>query len=157
MSSMHDPIETSLQVKVFDFALSELIQQNRESFDPLWSIDSWVKFLIWLALNCGLSGERESLELFADALGQQTVRMRRIFFERVLLDQKLKIMADPAESQILVMHLDGQDPLNSKNVLKALHQVGLTDRADSDPLHWQMLDAAIAIPWKPLDLVDECQ
>ncbi len=34
----------------------ELIYSKRDSFKPLWSVDSWVKFLIWAALNCGLSG-----------------------------------------------------------------------------------------------------
>ena len=52
--------ETSLQARVFDFAIAELVFQHRTGFDPLWTVDSWVKFLIWLALNCGLSGERET-------------------------------------------------------------------------------------------------
>ena len=80
---MQNANETRLQAKVFDFALAELVLEHRTSFDPLWTVDSWVKFLIWMALNCGLSGEKDSLEFFANALGAPlSSRMRRIFFER---------------------------------------------------------------------------
>ena len=58
-----------IQSKVFEFAYSELVRSHRDSFQPLWTVDSWVKVLIWLALNCGLSGDRESLEIFSQALG----------------------------------------------------------------------------------------
>ncbi len=58
---------SKIQAKVFDFALTDMILSKRDSFEPLWTVDSWAKFLIWMALNCGLSGERESLEYFADA------------------------------------------------------------------------------------------
>jgi len=69
---------TSIQAKAFEFALMELIYSKRDSFQPLWSVDSWVKFLIWLSLNCGLSGDKESLELFAQAMGSPlTSRMRK--------------------------------------------------------------------------------
>ena len=51
---------TSIQAKAFEFALIELIYSKRDSFQPLWSVDSWVKFLIWLSLNCGLPGDKES-------------------------------------------------------------------------------------------------
>ena len=64
---MENAIKTSLQAKVFDFAIAELVLLHRERFKPLWTVESWVKFLIWMALNCGLSGEKESLELFAKA------------------------------------------------------------------------------------------
>ena len=52
----------NLQATLFDFAIGELVRQHRESFQPLWSADSWAKLLIWLALNCGCSGEREDHE-----------------------------------------------------------------------------------------------
>ena len=87
---------TSIQAKAFEFALMELIHSKRDSFQPLWSVDSWVKFLIWFSLNCGLSGDKESLELFAQAMGSPlTSRMRKIFFERALEDLSLHVMADP--------------------------------------------------------------
>ena len=57
---------TSIQAKAFEFALLELIYSKRDSFQPLWSVDSWAKFLIWLSLNCGLSGEKESLEMLIE-------------------------------------------------------------------------------------------
>ena len=76
---------TSIQAKAFEFALLELIYSKRDSFQPLWSVDSWAKFLIWLSLNCGLSGDKESLELFAKSMGSPlTSRMRKIFFESAL-------------------------------------------------------------------------
>ena len=73
---------TSIQAKAFEFALLELIYSKRDCFQPLWSVDSWVKFLIWLSLNCGLSGDKENLELFAKAMGfPLTRRMRKIFLK----------------------------------------------------------------------------
>ena len=68
-TSPSPPEPVQLQATLLDFAVLELIRQNRQSFEPLWTVDSWAKLLIWLALNCGLSGERESLERFATALG----------------------------------------------------------------------------------------
>ncbi len=50
-----DPL--ALQATLVDFALAELVRQNRESFQPLWSSESWAKLLIWMALNCGCSGD----------------------------------------------------------------------------------------------------
>ena len=79
------PDPTALQATLVDFALAELVRANRSSFEPLWSAESWAKLLIWLALNCGCSGDREGLEAFAAALGPAlTGRMRRLFFEREL-------------------------------------------------------------------------
>ena len=61
MSAMDDSQAILFQGKLVDFALAELVRQHRDSFQPLWTVDSWAKLLIWMALNCGLSGERESL------------------------------------------------------------------------------------------------
>lgn len=70
--------------------------------------------MIWLALNCGCSGEREALEQFAAALGPMlTGRLRRQFFERELGDLELKLLADPAEAQVLVLPLGGAAALRS--------------------------------------------
>ena len=104
MSAMEQSQQTYIQAKVFDFALVELVRKHRESFEPLWTLESWVKFLIWLTLNCGLSGERESLHLFAESLGYRlTNRMRRIFFERTVENLSLQLMADPSDEKILIM------------------------------------------------------
>ena len=139
---------TSIQAKAFEFALLELIYSKRESFYPLWSIDSWVKFLIWLSLNCGLSGEQESLELFAKAMGSPlTRRMRKIFFERVLEDLSLHVMADPAESQVLIMPLSSDKKINNNEVVHALKMVSLSDRVSLESVAWERHDSIVSIPW----------
>ena len=140
---------TSIQAKVFEFALLELIYTKRDSFQPLWSVDSWVKFLIWLSLNCGLSGEKESLELFAKAMGSPlTSRMRKIFFERALEDLSLHVMADPAEMQVLIMPLEVDRKINDKDVVKALQTIGLSEKVSLSSAGWERHDTIVSIPWK---------
>jgi len=144
------PEPVRLQATLFDFASLELIRQNRDSFQPLWSIDSWVKLLIWLALNCGLSGDRESLEHFAEALGAPlTSRLRRVFFERELSDLELQVLADPADQQVLVLPQVSGDAslLAADRVAKALERIGLLDHV-ADQARWQQLDGVLAIPWR---------
>ena len=140
---------TSIQAKVFEFALLELIYTKRDSFQPLWSVDSWVKFLIWLSLNCGLSGEKESLELFAKAMGSPlTSRMRKIFFERNLEDLALHVMADPAEMQVLIMPLGVDRRINDKDVVQALQTIGLSEKVSLSSAGWERHDTIVSIPWK---------
>ena len=144
------PSEAQLQATLVDFALLELIRRNRDSFEPLWTADSWAKLLIWLALNCGLSGERDALEGFAAALGPRlTGRLRRVFFERDLTDLELQVLADPAEQQVLMLSLAPQDSsvLAEERLLVALERIGLLDRVTPDRERWQRLDAVVAIPW----------
>ena len=142
-----DPL--ALQATLVDFALAELVRQNRESFQPLWSSESWAKLLIWMALNCGCSGDEEGLKTFAEALGAvQTGRMRRVFFERELGDLELQLMADPAEQQVLVLPQGPADEvLGTGRIPRALERVGLTERLPADQERWQRLDALVAIPW----------
>ena len=140
---------TSIQAKVFEFALLELIYTKRDSFQPLWSVDSWVKFLIWLSLNCGLSGEKESLELFAKAMGSPlTSRMRKIFFERNLEDLSLHVMADPAEMKVLIMPLEVDRRINDKDVVQALQTIGLSEKVSLSSAGWERHDTIVSIPWK---------
>ena len=140
---------TSIQAKVFEFALLELIYTKRDSFQPLWSVDSWVKFLIWLSLNCGLSGEKESLELFAKAMGSPlTSRMRKIFFERALEDLSLHVIADPAEMQVLIMPLEVDRRIKDKDVVKALQTIGLSEKVSLSSAGWERHDTIVSIPWK---------
>ncbi len=140
---------TSIQAKVFEFALLELIYTKRDSFQPLWSVDSWVKFLIWLSLNCGLSGEKESLELFAKAMGSPlTSRMRKIFFERALEDLSLHVMADPSEMQVLIMPLEVDRRINDKDVFQALQTIGLSEKVSLSSAGWERHDTIVSIPWK---------
>jgi hypothetical protein len=138
-----------LQAGVFDFALGELARQHRESFAPLWTTESWAKLMIWLALNSGCSGDRETLEGFAAALGPVVCgRMRRLFFERELSELNLKLMADPAEAQVLVWPLEpGGDRLDLERVAAALEAVGLMERV-VEPEHWQLLENLVALPWR---------
>ncbi len=144
---------TALQAGLFDFAIGELVRQHRASFPPLWSTESWAKLLIWLALNSGADGSREGLEAFAAAIGSRTtVRMRRLFFERELEGINLKLMADPAEPQVLALPLEpsgGEAGLAAATLSEALEQVGLTAQVCGDPNSWQRHDALVAIPWAP--------
>ena len=140
------------QGTLVDFALGELIRQNRESFQPLWTVDSWAKLMIWLALNCGLSGDTESLEHFAVSLGERiTSRLRRTFFERELPDLELQVLADPAEQQVLLLSQDPGNPavLATDRLTRALERVSLTARVVKDQERWQQLEAVVAIPWEP--------
>ncbi len=140
---------TSIQAKAFEFALFELIYSKRDSFQPLWSVDSWVKFLIWLSLNCGLSGDKESLELFASAMGSPlTSRMRKIFFERALEDLSLHIMADPSEAQVLIMPMDGNERIPDNDVVQALRTIGLSEKVSLTSAVWERYDSIVSIPWK---------
>ena len=139
---------TSIQAKAFEFALLELIYSKRDSFQPLWSVDSWVKFLIWFSLNCGLSGDNESLELFAEAMGSPlTSRMRKIFFERALEDFSLHVMADPAEAQVLLMPIAVDKRINNKEVVQALNTIGLSDKVSLASSSWERHDSIVSIPW----------
>ena len=146
-STPMDP--TRIQATLFDFAIAELVRQHRDSFQPLWTSESWAKLLIWLALNCGCSGEREGLEAFATSLGPViTARMRRLFFERELDDLALQVMADPAEQQVLVLPMGPTvGAMDPTAVAQALERVGLVDRITADSSAWQQLDAVVAIPW----------
>ena len=104
MFGMSLPDSDQLQGTLVDFALIELIRQHRLSFQPLWSVDSWAKLMIWLALNCGLSSDKENFEHFAQSLGERiTTRLRRTFFERELADLELHVLADPADAQVLLL------------------------------------------------------
>ena len=138
----------SIQAKAFEFALLELIYSKRDSFQPLWSVDSWAKFLIWLSLNCGLSGEKESLEMFAEAMGSPlTRRMRKIFFERVLEDLTLHVIADPAEAQVLIMPIALDKMINDNDVVQALERIGLSDKVSLSSAAWERHDSIVSIPW----------
>ena len=149
MSAIDQSIKTSLQGKLFNLALIELVCNYRESFQPLWSQESWAKFLILLALKCDLSGERESLELFAESLGAKvTSQMRRIFFERRLEKIELRLIADPSDKKVLVMPLKTEAAMSQETVSEALQTVGLSNKTVSDPAQWSRHDALIAIPWK---------
>ena len=143
-----DPL--ALQATLVDFALAELVRQHRESFPPLWSQESWAKLLIWLALNCGCSGDEAGLKAFAEAIGPlQMGRLRRVFFERELVDLELQLMADPAEQQVLVLPQGPADAvLENDRIARALERVALSARVVAEPGRWQRLDALVVVPWQ---------
>jgi hypothetical protein len=143
-----DPL--ALQATLVDFALAELVRQHRESFPPLWSQESWAKLLIWLALNCGCSGDEAGLKAFAEAIGPlQMGRLRRVFFERELADLELQLMADPAEQQVLVLPQGPADAvLENDRIALALERVALSERVVTEPGRWQRLDAVVVVPWQ---------
>ena len=138
---------TGLQATLFDFAIAELVRQHRQSFQPLWTRDSWVKLLIWLSLNCGCRGDEEGMKQFVEALGPVlTSRMRRVFFERELDDLDLQVMGDPAEPQVLVVPMAPRVPLDLERATAAVARVGLQELVVADQDRWQQLDAVVAIP-----------
>ena len=146
---MEDSTKAFIQKKFFEFALVELIYQNRNSFQPLWTVESWVKLLIWLALNCGLAGDTQSLETFAEALGPALTRhMRKKFFERTLDILEIQVMADPAENRVLVMPIAPNCSLTDKKALEALKEVDLLNMVVQDCSHWETHEELIAIPWQ---------
>ena len=138
---------TGLQATLFDFAIGELVRQHRESFQPLWTVDSWVKLLIWLSLNCGCSGDETGMTRFVESLGPTvTTRMRRVFFERELEDLDLQVMADPAEQQVLVLPMGPGVPLDLERARAVIERVQLANQVVADRGRWQVLDAVVAIP-----------
>lgn len=138
---------TGLQATLFDFAITELVRQHRQSFQPLWTRDSWVKLLIWLSLNCGSRGDEEGMKQFVDALGPVvTSRMRRVFFERELDDLDLQVMGDPAEQHVLVLPMAPGVSLDLERATAAVQRVGLQELVVADQNRWQQLDAVVAIP-----------
>ena len=93
--------------------------------------------------------QQQELEAFALALGPVlTGRLRRLFFERELGDLDLKVMADPAEAQVLVMPLGPARQLPEAEVQAALVQAKLHEFVQAEPSSWQQLDALVAIPWR---------
>ena len=139
-----------LQATLVDFALTELVRQHRESFEPLWTQESWAKLLIWLALNCGCSGDEAGMRAFAEALGPRlSQRLRSVYFRRDLEDLDLQVMADPSEAQVLVIPCTGSaEPLPLDRIARALDRLGLAERVQQNQLGWRQLEAAIAIPWE---------
>ena len=149
MSFMEKNDKVIIQSKLFEFALFELVRNQRNSFQPLWSVDSWVKFLIWMALNCGFSGEKEDIGLFTDSLGSQiSIRMRRLFFERYLEEHCIHLMADPAESKVLLLPINPEESITLFQAEASLKEVGLIQKVLEERPFWEFHNGIISIPWK---------
>lgn len=147
------PCQDTLRANLVDFALAELVRQHRASFAPLWTIESWAKLLIWLALNSGCAGDTASLEAFAAALGpERSARLRQLFFSREFEASGLRLLADPAEGQVLVQGAlsAGADGSDQKSALvpvaAALDAVGLAAVVVADRQRWQRRDGGVVIP-----------
>jgi len=145
----HDTLRSNLA----DFALGELARQHRSSFAPLWTIESWAKLLIWLALNSGCPGDTPSLEAFAACLGpERSGRLRRLFFSREFEAGGLRLQADPAEGQVLLEGAlftagDGSES-DLEPVAAVLDAVGLTALVVPDRQRWQRRDGGVVIPFR---------
>ena len=148
------PCQDTLRANLEDFALAELVRQHRTSFAPPWTIESWAKLLIWLALNSGCAGDKASLEVFAAALGpERSGRLRRLFFSREFEARGLRLLADPAKGQVLVEGVlsavagsaqeSALDP-----VAAALDAVGLAALVVPDRQRWQRRDGGVEIPFR---------
>ena len=141
--------QSNIQAKLFDFALKELVIAHRDSFKPIWSIESWAKFMIWLALNCGVNGQKESLNKFGESLGAPlTSSMRRVFFERSLETYSLKIIADPSESDVFIFSISQSEKLLLERVSDALEELELNSKVILERSSWNIQEGMIIIPWK---------
>jgi hypothetical protein len=142
------PPPATLRRNLEDFALAELVRQHRGSFAPLWTIESWAKLLIWLALNSGCSGDTASLEAFAAALGpERSARLRQLFFSRDGEAVGLDLQADPAEAVALLRVPPGGRLPDPEGIAALLEQVGLAPRLVLDPGRWQERGGGLVIPF----------
>ena len=149
------PCHETLRSNLTDFALGELVRQHRCSFAPLWTIESWAKLLIWLALNSGCAGDTASLESFAACLGpERSSRLRCLFFSREFEASGLRLLADPAEGQVLVEGALAAAPDASledsglEPVAAALDAVALAALVVPNRQRWQRRDGVVVIPFR---------
>lgn len=140
-----------LRARLVDLALDDLVRTRRTAFSPLWTVESWAKFQIWLALRCGSGPDREALEAFAAALGDPlSARMRQLFFSREEIDAGLRLLADPAQAEVLLLAIDAADTAPDPDRAAACFaRQGLSARVDPDPAHWQVHQGVLAVPWAP--------
>ena len=142
------PPPATLRRNLEDFALAELVRQHRASFAPLWTIESWAKLLIWLALNSGCSGDTASLEAFAAALGpERSARLRQLFFSREGEAGGLDLQADPAEAVALLRVPPGGRLPDPEGIAALLEQVALAPRLVLDRGRWQERAGVLVIPF----------
>jgi len=80
-----------------------------------------------------------------------SIRMRRTFFERTIENLSLQLMADPADSKVLVMPTNASLLVTVDEAEEFLNQVGLMEKVETDKNSWQQLDAVIAIPWQSIE------
>ena len=170
-SSSTVPSPEDLRSQLADFAIAELVRQHRASFEPLWTVESWAKLLIWLALNSGCSGDTADLEAFAASLGEaRSAELRRLFFSRELEAEGLWLVADPAEGLALLRGASlqpeeaasGPSPaergepasgerlpaLELQRITTVLGGLGLAPRLEAAPLRWRCRSGVVVIPFR---------
>lgn len=149
------PTAEALRAALEEFALRELVRQHRASFPPLWSVESWAKLLIWLALNSGCPAD--DLARFAAALDPaRSARLRHVFFSREREDEGLRLEADPAEAGVWVRGLAGSagpgadagPELAAERILAVLQEEGLAERVVVEPERWQRQPGLVVVPWR---------
>jgi hypothetical protein len=140
-----------LRARLVDLALDDLVRSRRTAFSPLWTVESWAKLLIWMALRCGSGPDREALEAFAAALDEPlSARLRQLFFSREDIDEGLRLLADPAQPEVLLLAIDAADtPPDADRAAACFRRHGLSDRLDPDPAHWHERPGLLAVPWAP--------
>ena len=140
-----------LRARLVDLALDDLVRSRRTAFSPLWTVESWAKLLIWMALRCGSGPDREALEAFAAALDEPlSARLRQLFFSREDIDEGLRLLADPAQPEVLLLAIDAADtPPDPDRAAACFRRHGLSDRLDPDPSHWHRRPGLLAVPWAP--------
>ena len=140
------PSAEALRAGLEDFALRELVRQHRASFPPLWTVESWAKLLIWLALNSGCPTDH--LAAFAAALDPaRSARLRRLFFSREWEAEGLQLQADPAEEGVLIAAL-GDTALPAERIPALLAEEGLAERVEEQPDRWQWRQGVVVVPWR---------
>lgn len=140
------PSAEALRAGLEEFALRELVRQHRASFPPLWSVESWAKLLIWLALNSGCP--TDNLTAFAAALDPaRSARLRRLFFSREWEAEGLRLQADPAEEGVRIVALGGT-ALPAERIPALLAEEGLTERVEGEPDRWQWQQGVVVVPWR---------
>jgi hypothetical protein len=127
------------------------VRQHRTSFQPVWSVESWAKLLIWLALNSGCPAD--SLAAFTAALDPaRSRRLRRLFFSRELEADGVRLQADPADGQVVLQGLEpaassvAAGPLESGRIGAVLQRVGLQELVVAEPQRWERRDGLLLIP-----------
>ncbi len=88
-----------------------------------------------------------SLSIIFPIIEKSRDHFLKIFFERVLDDFALHILADPAETQILIMPMDAEKKILDNEVLQALQTIGLTNNVSLSPTAWGRHDSIVSIPW----------
>jgi hypothetical protein len=126
-----------------------LIRQHRSQLSPHLDCGIWATLLIWLALNSACGADGPALPTFADAFGSPlALHLRRLLFERELVDLNFLIKADPAEPHVLFLSsIPTGRPMWPGACAEGLQMTGLDPLVVADRLARPAAEALVAIPW----------